>query len=68
MRKWKGTHTADGAEKDYTFTLSLTLYFRRRNTTQLPSREVVPPEKTTVALRKPQLVTTVAHHISINSL
>lgn len=58
---------ADGAEKDYAFTVSLTLYLRR-NTTQLSSRQVVPLEKTTVALRKPQLVTTIAHCIqSIHS-
>lgn len=59
----KALNKADWAENDHTFKMSFMFSFRRRNITQPSSREAVPLEKTTVALRKPQIFSTVAHHI-----
>lgn len=53
---------ADWAENDYTFKMSFMFYFRRGNSTQLSSREVVLLEKTEVALRNPQIFSTAVHH------
>lgn len=42
--------------------MSFMFYFRRGNSTQLSSREVVLLKKTEVALRNPQIFSTAVHH------